>query len=274
MTALEMPGFSLSLMPVDDERLDMLDAEVDAAGWLGKGMVRYPISIVEGESESVAAQADAPDGPLTASLHAVANAVASALEDAEAQLGDLDGKAGDGDLGASMVRGAAAIKGLSDASYATPSRFLADLGTAVRRAIAGSSGPFYATGLVRASSHLKGIDVPAERDWFQAFAAAIQAISDLGGAKRGDRTMLDALYPALDAWANASSASHSPPEAFAAAVSASVEGAKLTANLTPRVGRASYLGERALGFPDGGATAVVIWMTAILEAVRPADCCH
>ena len=274
MTALEMPGFSLSLLPLDKGRLGMLDAEVDAAGWYSNAAIRYPISVVDGQSAPVAWQSDPPDGPLTGKLRAVAVAVACALDNAAAQLGDLDGKTGDGDLGASMVRGAAAIRGLADASYATPSRFLTDLGTAVRRAIAGSSGPFYATGLLRAAVQLKGIEAPSEADWLRAFGAAIQAIADLGGAKRGDRTMLDALYPALDAWADASSAAHSATEIFAAVALASGEGAKLTANPLPRVGRASYLGPRALGFADGGATAVAIWMKAIAEAIRPANCCH
>jgi dihydroxyacetone kinase len=274
MTALEMPGFSLSLLPVDKARLELLDAQVDAAGWAGNGLIRYPFAVAEGEAVEAVSQVDVQDGPLSDKLRTAARSIADALEQAEAELSDLDGKAGDGDLGASMVRGAAAIRELADASYATPSRFLADLGTSVRRAIAGSSGPFYATGLVRAATHLQGIDDPEEVDWLKAFAAAIQAISDLGGAKRGDRTMLDALYPALDAWANAASAPHSPVAAFAAAASASTKGAEQSANLTPRVGRASYLGERALGFPDGGATAVAIWMNAIERSLQSSDCCH
>jgi dihydroxyacetone kinase len=274
MTALEMPGFSLSLLPVDNERLELLDGRADAAGWVGNGLIRYPFDLADGEAVEAVAQVDTQDGPLSDKLRVAAQAIADALDHAETELSDLDGKAGDGDLGASMVRGAAAIRDLADASYATPSRFLADLGTAVRRAIAGSSGPFYATGLVRAAAHLQGIDDPEEVDWLKAFAAAIQAISDLGGAKRGDRTMLDALYPALDAWANAASAPHSPAAAFAAAASASTKGAELSADLTPRVGRASYLGARALGFPDGGATAVAIWMNAIERTLHSSDCCH
>jgi dihydroxyacetone kinase len=274
MTALEMPGFSLSLLPVDDERRAMLDGLVGAVGWVGNGLIRYPPAMAEGEALEPVQQVAAEDGPLSDRLRAAARAVATALERGEARLGDLDSKAGDGDLGASMVRGAAAIRELADVSYATPSRFLADLGTSVRRAIAGSSGPFYATGLVRAASHLQGLDEPEEVDWLRAFAAAIEAISELGGAKRGDRTMLDALYPALDAWANSASAQHAHPAAFTAAALAASGGAELTANMTPRVGRASYMGERALGFPDGGAVAVAIWMGAIDSALQPADCCH
>lgn len=273
MTALEMPGLSLSVLPIDSSRGEALDAKTDASGWAVNGAIRYPVVIADEEVLQAGSLEDLPPGPLSNTLRSVALTVAAALERAEGELGDLDGKAGDGDLGASMVRGAAAIRNLGQASYATPERFLSDLATAVRRAIAGSSGPFYATGLVRAASHLKGIDMPEETDWQRAFAAAIQGIADLGGARRGDRTMLDALYPALDAWVKAASVPHGPYEAFGAAALAAVQGAAMTASLTPRAGRASYMGDRALGVPDGGATAVSVWMKAI-EAAFAVSCCR
>lgn len=273
MTALEMPGLSLSVLPIETSRLHLLDARTEASDWPGNGAIRYPAVIVEEEVLPADSRADLPPGPMSHILRSVAWSIAAALERAEDELGDLDGKAGDGDLGASMVRGAAAIRNLGQASYATPERFLSDLGTDVRRAIAGSSGPFYAAGLVRAASHLKGIEVPGQVEWRKAFAGAIQAIAELGGAKRGDRTMLDALYPALDAWTKATSLAREPREAFAAAALAASEGAALTASLTPRAGRASYMGDRALGVPDGGATAVAVWMQAISAALA-VSCCH
>lgn len=274
MTALEMPGFSISLLPLNQERLGFLDAKTDSAGWAGNGQFRHPIPIIGSASAEPERSPDHPIGPLSQVLRLAAAAVADALDTAEADLSELDGKAGDGDLGASMARGAASLRGLHDASYAAPAIFLSDLSTVLRRSIAGSSGPFYATALVRAAASLKGIDDPTEMEWLKAFAASIQAIADLGGAKRGDRTMLDALYPALDAWTSASAAPHSPHDAFAAAVAGAQSGAAHTATLTARVGRASYLGDRAVGFPDAGARAVTIWMRAIESALRPSDCCH
>jgi dihydroxyacetone kinase len=267
MTALEMPGFSISLLPLDDGRLVLLDSGVSAAGWQGSGALHYPLAVIAAEEVAVA-EAAAGDGPVSAQLRSVASAVAAALEAAEAELSDLDSKAGDGDLGASMVRGANAIRELSAASYSSPSRFLTDLGSAVRRAIAGSSGPFYAAALVRAARHLQGQDNPAEEEWRQAFAAAIEAISELGGAKRGDRTMLDALYPALDTWNAVGSAAYGPTAGFAAAALAARKAAASTENLKPKFGRASYLGDRALGIPDGGATAVAIWISAVSDTLN------
>jgi dihydroxyacetone kinase len=176
-------------------------------------------------------------------------------------LTDLDAKAGDGDLGTSMARGAAAIRSLPEESFSTPHALLRAMGGVVRRAIGGSSGPFYATGLVRAGATLRGVDLPDETDWQNALAASIEAISELGGAKRGERTMLDALIPALEAWRDKGGSG------FAAAVRAAAEGADATAEMRPQQGRASYLSERALGVPDGGAVAVAIWLSAIADGV-------
>jgi triose/dihydroxyacetone kinase / FAD-AMP lyase (cyclizing) len=97
----------------------------------------------------------------------------------------------------------------------------------------------------------------------------VQAISDLGGAKAGDRTMLDALIPAANTFERQLRAGRAPDQAWAQAVAAAEQGAQETAAMTPRAGRASYLGARAVGSPDGGAVAAVCWLQALLPHVRP-----
>ncbi|PWV98813.1 homodimeric dihydroxyacetone kinase [Hoeflea marina] len=263
MTALEMPGVSITLLPLDDRRLQLLDDATPVSAWQGDGQVRLPITIVPGAAAHVDQGVPVPRGPQSDLLRAGALAVADALDGAEAELGDLDGKAGDGDLGASMARGAAAIRNLADRSFATPETLLADLSAGVRRAIAGSSGPFYAAALLRAAGQLRGLDCATEAQWRTAFLAAAQAISDLGGAGRGDRTMLDALLPGHEAWQQATDQGQNPVAAFFAAAAAAHAGAMASATLMPRAGRASYIGDRAIGIPDGGAVAVAIWMKAI-----------
>ncbi len=258
MTALEMAGCSISLMPVDDESLARLDAPTDAAAWRSNGRVAEALAVVPqpvAEAPPVENEGAAPEAAL---LRRAVIEIASALEAAEDMLTDLDARTGDGDLGASMARGAAAARALPEASYASPSRLLSDLGAALRRAIAGSSGPFYATALLRAARHLQDTSAPDAAQWQEAFAIAIETIGDIGGAKPGDRTMLDALSPALEAWRR---------DGFAAAIAAAEAGASATADMLPQLGRASYLGERALGTPDGGAVAVSIWMRAIGAAL-------
>jgi dihydroxyacetone kinase len=116
--------------------------------------------------------------------------------------------------------------------------------------------------LLRAAEVL-GNDALSAADWARAFAAAVDSIAELGGAKPGDRTMLDALKPACDAFARAVAEGKTLPASWTQAVAAAEAGTAATANMRPRLGRAAYLGERALGIPDAGASAVVVWMQAL-----------
>ncbi|MBE9607230.1 dihydroxyacetone kinase subunit DhaK [Acetobacteraceae bacterium H6797] len=258
MTALEMPGCSLTLLRVDDVRLIRLDAPTTARAWGGDG--RLAARKLVPAPPDVVAPADVSPGPLTAALRDAATRVASALEAAEPELTKLDSHAGDGDLGISMARAASAIRALPEASWNSPAEAMEAAANALRRAIGGSSGPFYATALLRASRSLQ----TNPDAWSEAFSAAVAAISDLGGAKPGDRTMLDALHPAAEAFVIATARGASLLEAWEEACEAAAEGTAATAGMRPRLGRAAYLGERALGVPDAGASAVLVWMKALL----------
>jgi len=262
MTAIEMPGCSLSLLKLTDERVALLDASCGAAAWPSGG--RIAARSVIPAAPRTAPPAVAP-GPHAAALRAAGLAVAAALEAAEERLTTLDAQAGDGDLGVSMTRAATAIRALPESAWADPPIALASLGDTLRRAIAGSSGPFYATALIRAARSLPPL--PTAADWSAALGEGIAAIGDLGGAKPGDRTMLDALLPAGAAFAAAAARSASAAEALAAAADAAARGAEATAAMHPRLGRASYLGARAIGIPDGGAVAVAIWLRALADQV-------
>jgi dihydroxyacetone kinase len=254
LSALEMPGVSLSLLRVDGERLALLDAPATAPAWPGSGRLgaRMVVAAPAVPTTSV------PVGPADARLIDALRAVAAALEAAEDRLADLDGRAGDGDLGASMVRAAETLRVLAALPWSDPAALLATAGDGLRRAIGGTSGPFYATALMRAAHHLPVR--PAAPDWARAFADGVAAISELGGARPGDRTMLDALVPASQALSRTGSL-----QAGAAAAEA---GAEATATMAPRVGRASYLGDRAIGFPDAGAVAVTVWLRALADHFR------
>ncbi|WP_158921041.1 dihydroxyacetone kinase family protein [Acidisphaera sp. S103] len=266
MTALEMPGCSLSLMVVDDARLKRLDVPVDAPAWPGGGRVGQRRVVASAVSDpAVEAPADAVNGAAGNGVRRAALAAASALEREEAALTDLDSRAGDGDLGISMVRGATAIRAMPEAAWRQPVTALTAMANVVRRAIAGSSGPFYATALLRAARELGSGPVTAEA-WARAFAGAVASVGALGGAKRGDRSMLDALEPAHEAFSAAVAEGATLPESWKRALAAAEEGTAATAAMHPRVGRAAYLGDRAIGAPDAGATAVVVWMRGIAAA--------
>jgi triose/dihydroxyacetone kinase / FAD-AMP lyase (cyclizing) len=270
LSALDMPGCSISLLRLDDEMLALLDEDTEARAWPGGGAVNHRIRI---EPASAVATADVNASAIddrgrawSRRIKPALEAVAHALIDKEAMLTDLDARAGDGDLGASMRRAAEAIVAVPAAALVSPDKALAELGAALRRAIAGSSGPFYATALVRASRTLANspnLPDPTAADWAAAMRSAADAIGELGGAKPGDRTMLDALVPAAAAFERELKSGADPSTAWAAAVSAAEAGAQETAHMTPRAGRASYLGARAIGAPDGGAVAVACWLRAL-----------
>jgi len=263
LTALDMPGFSLSLIVLDDDLLGLLDDPTEVATWPGQGVSTGTASIIDSPSAapmSVDASATTAQG---AEVQARATRAAHALIAAEAQLTELDSIAGDGDLGASMQRGAEAILALPAGSFSDASGALAALGDALRRAIAGSSGPFYATGLLRASRRLAGMSDPGAADWADAFALAVASIRELGGANPGDRTMVDALQAACDSLQANVSQGAALASAWQLATQAALAATESTKTMLPKAGRASYLGERVLGHPDGGAVAVTVWMQGL-----------
>ncbi|KVD78615.1 dihydroxyacetone kinase [Burkholderia ubonensis] len=269
LSALDMPGCSISVLRLNDERAALLDAPTQARAWPGGGAVNPQIRVAAAETrDAPPAALDATGRAWAARLRPALHAVARTLIDNEATLAELDAAAGDGDLGASMHRAAWAILELPDAAYGTPAGALAALGATLRRAIAGSSGPFYATALLRASRRLADVAEPSARDWATAFRSAVESIGELGGARAGDRTMLDALVPAVGAFGGALEDDRNGAAAWAVAVEAAERGAQETARMTPRAGRASYLGERAIGTPDGGAVAVALWLRALLPHVQ------
>jgi dihydroxyacetone kinase len=261
LSALEMAGVSLSVLEVDDARLKRLDAPTEAPAWPNAA----PRSRVEPTSVgpiAVEPIADS-DGPTTAAGLALGLAlirVSAALITDSSRLNDLDQAVGDGDIGVSLARGARAIvEALPTLPVDDPAATLHALSVLLQRSLGGTSGPLYAMALLRGSSRLR--DDPA--DWSGALNAGCLGIIELGGAGPGDRTMLDALIPAAEAFEAAIKAGQSTAEALSKAIAAAESGAKATAAMAPRKGRSSYLGDRALGHPDPGAEAVAVWLKAL-----------
>jgi dihydroxyacetone kinase len=173
---------------------------------------------------------------------------------------------GDGDLGTSMKRAAAAVKG-AVATYPLDdvAATLKALGHTLRHELGGSSGPLYGVLFLRAGNVLEGSGLASLAQWAKALEEGIRAISELGGAKPGDRTMLDALHPFVRSLK--SIGTKASRKSVLAAVEEARRGAEATAQMKPRLGRSSYLQDRVLGHPDPGAIAVVTWLRAISEAL-------
>jgi len=257
LTALEMAGCSVSLMRLDAGRLARLDAPASAPAWPGPGA---PAKLDRPRAPTRAEPPPPPPPPppnnaRDPAVDQALRAVATALRAAEPELTRMDQAVGDGDLGISLARGAAAIeRDLPSYPTTDPAETLRALSATLRRALGGSSGPFYAVALLRASEVLRR----KPKAWADALRAACDGIQALGGAAPGDCTMLDALDPAATALASAG---------LRAAAAAAEAGAGRTASMTPRHGRSSYVGDRALGHVDPGARAVAIWLRSVQEAL-------
>ncbi|MFJ5707414.1 dihydroxyacetone kinase subunit DhaL [Streptomyces sp. NPDC093105] len=183
-------------------------------------------------------------------------AVAAAVEREAGRLTDLDAAIGDADHGANLRRGFAAVAGtLAKEPPATPGAVLVTAGRELISTVGGASGPLYGTLLRRAGKALGDAGEVTRDDLADALAAGVAAVGQLGGAVPGDKTMLDALTPAVAALR----------ESFAAARAAAEEGAVATVPLRARKGRASYLGERSVGHQDPGATSSALLFAALAE---------
>jgi dihydroxyacetone kinase len=274
LSALEMAGVSLTVFPVDDQRLARLDAPTDAPAW--------PNAAARPRSRSTTASpepaptrkpaAGAPRTALGRRLGAAIQAAARSLIEAEARLTELDQAVGDGDLGISLTRGARAVlDALPACPLDDPATTLHELALVLQRALGGTSGPLYAMLLLRTAAGLRSNDPAAATTWAEALRAGAAGIAELGGAAIGDRTMLDALVPASEALTSGLRAGSPPMAALSEAVAAADRGAEATASMIPRRGRSSYLGDRALGHPDPGAVAVAIWLRAVSQALEATD---
>ncbi|MBN9615256.1 MAG: dihydroxyacetone kinase subunit L [Acidobacteriales bacterium 59-55] len=271
LSSLDMAGISISVLGVDDERLRWLDAPTAAPAWPNVARQRPGRPEVRTQVRGSEKIASSTENPLRTeagrrSKQAI-EAACRALIEAETELTELDRITGDGDLGASMKRAALAVQNAVDSyplNYA-PSTLKA-LAHTLRRELGGSSGPLYGVFFLRCGIVLESSGAELTQ-WTDALAQGCRAISELGGARPGDRTMLDALDPFVKSLTNAKG--QASREMLMGAVESAERGVKATAQMKPRLGRSSYLGDRVLGYPDPGAKAVAIWLRAASEAFFP-----
>jgi dihydroxyacetone kinase len=271
LSSLDMAGISISVLGLNDERLRWLDAETTAPAWPNVLKQRPGKPAVRMETEiNTTATVPAGSAPQTESGKKVSNAIEAAckaLITAEGELTEMDRVTGDGDLGASMARAAKAVQdALSSYPLDNVPATLKALGHTLRRELGGSSGPLYGVLFLRSGSVLESLGATELSSWANALAQGCQAISELGGAKPGDRTMLDALDPFVKTLQQAKAAK-TTREAVLAAIEAAERGADATAQMKPRLGRSSYLGDRVLGHPDPGAKAIALCLRAACDAL-------
>jgi dihydroxyacetone kinase phosphoprotein-dependent L subunit len=173
-------------------------------------------------------------------------------------LTDLDREIGDGDHGANMDRGMKAVAGLDPADFPSAADYLKKAGMTLVSTVGGASGPLYGTFFLRVGTAWANADDAASLG--AALRAGLEGIIQRGKAQVGDKTLVDALTPALDAYD--AHAGEGVEKALSAAAAAADEGRDATIPLIAHKGRASYLGERSVGHQDPGATSMAMLIEA------------
>jgi dihydroxyacetone kinase len=283
MTCLDMRGISLTLLTVVDDRfLDLLDvggADFSKTNW-------KPDSDYSPSSSSI--YIDAPrssdsdfendnfdtgnskvDDTVDQELMSIIEKVCQAGVSARERLNSLDRECGDGDAGDTLATACNAI--LSNLRYfgvRNVNTAFRRIATCLTNAVGGTSGPLYAVFFIRAAaafnSHINSNnrkEWKSAPNWAEAIQNGISGIEELGGCSRGDRTLLDALYPVFDALKNRSSEVTVGMECL---VQAAKDGAENTRNLQAQAGRARYVEGKGVGNVDPGAFAVYLLLKALV----------
>ncbi|MFF3564883.1 dihydroxyacetone kinase subunit DhaL [Streptomyces sp. NPDC002574] len=196
-------------------------------------------------------------------------AAASVIEREADRLTELDSPIGDADHGANMRRGfIAARTAVEKEPPDTPGGVLVLVGRQLISTVGGASGPLYGTLLRKAGKALGDAEHVTPEQFAAALGAGVDAVATLGGAAPGDKTMVDALAPAVEALSFALDKGAGLAEALSAAAMAAEEGAIATTPLVAHKGRASYLGERSVGHQDPGATSSALLLGVLAMTSR------
>jgi dihydroxyacetone kinase-like protein len=194
---------------------------------------------------------------------------AASLHEQRDYLTQLDAAIGDADHGTNMDRGFTAVVEKLGATDSTlpPGRVLINAGGTLVSIVGGASGPLWGTALRRAGRALGDAEEFGSEELVSALDAALAGVVELGAAQEGEKTMVDALAPALRTLRESLADGASLAAAVHAAFEAGEEGMRATVPLQASKGRASYLGERSIGHQDPGATSTMLILGALARTV-------
>jgi dihydroxyacetone kinase len=271
VTSLDMEGCSLTLLFLDEELERLWRAPADTPAY-SKGS-RAEVATVARESRAaVGGSSEATEASTAESRRCAQTVVASlraiveVIRAHEEELGHLDSVAGDGDHGRGMVRGVnAALDAATDALVrgAGAGSTLNDAGTEWAARAGGTSGVLWGSALQAFGAVIGDTDQPSGEVLGGAIGAALASMQKLGGARLGDKTMLDALIPFVRTFEDDLGDGAGIPAAWAAAAAKATAAADGTKELRPQVGRARPLAERSIGYPDPGAVSLALVVSAV-----------
>ena len=203
----------------------------------------------------------------TAALDRWIRAFAAAVAENEEFLTRLDSAIGDADHGANMSRGLKAVLAKLDSDPpASPAALLKQTGMTLVSTVGGAAGPLYGTFFLRMAGAVGDTETLDQAAFADALRAGVQGVVARGKAEAGDKTMYDALAPAVDAL-DAALGGEDAGAALRAAADAAADGRDATTPMQARKGRASYLGERSVGHQDPGATSATLLIAAAADTL-------
>ncbi|GAB2833538.1 dihydroxyacetone kinase family protein [Streptomyces daliensis] len=276
VTSLDMAGCSLTLTWLDDEleRLWLAPADTPAYRRGALATPTRPAADVRTRSPRARTSAATPAPAVAEGAGADTSAFAvralrtahTVLHEQEEALGRLDAIAGDGDHGRGMCKGvdaALAAAERAESERAAPAALLAAAGDAWAAEAGGTSGALWGAGLRALGAGLPADRAPEPKELAAAAESALRAVTALGKAEVGDKTLVDALQPFVTAFTQQLGDGTGAADAFTAAARTAHEAADATASLRPRLGRARPLAERSIGTPDPGAVSLATVLVAV-----------
>ena len=207
----------------------------------------------------------------TKQILAIIDAIAARMESEKDFLTQLDNEIGDGDHGINLARGFKSVKAkLATFADKDIGAILKGVGMELVSTVGGASGPLYGTAFMKAGNVCKGKFELTDADFAAALDAAVGGIQMRGKAVAGEKTMLDALCPALKTLKSELDGGKNLTAALTAAVDSAAQGVEFTKTIIATKGRASYLKERSLGHQDPGATSSLYMLQSALDVLRRA----
>lgn len=279
MTSIDMMGASLTLMKMDARLKELLNAPCNAPGFRMDGPLAEAVDVPE-EAERALRDTEVSFGQrvgedwavlsgaqlTTENIAYLVDRMGSFIIENETPFCELDSHAGDGDFGMSVAKGFRQLKREWDALMKTGMQdigtFLCDCAMVIMEYCGGASGPIWGSAFLAAGKRAKNSASLSAQEFYEILAAALKGIKQTGersfgrGAEVGDKTLVDALSPCVEAWKEASAEGCSLLVCFDRGANAARAGAKATEKIVARMGRAGTVGVRSLGYPDAGAYAL------------------
>ena len=284
-TSLDMMGATLTLMKLDDELKSLVDVEVYTMGMkqgnLGQAAATQSFAagaVQAASSPAAGAVAHAAGKKASRETHGAvvknANgrdillAMVKGIQDNKQYLGDVDGLIGDGDHGMNMNKGFTLYEEELGDKATSLTDGLYDLGNVLFNKIGGSMGPIYGTVLQAMSEKAEGQDAIDLTIFGEMLEAGLEGLYGIVGARPGDKTLVDTLYPACEAVKKAAAEGKDFAAALDEMKAAAEAGKDSTVDLVAKFGRASRLGERSRGVLDAGATSCCIILQAMADGMK------